>query len=536
MALIPAPIARAWNAMRARPENPESRPQLMIVGANNAKVRVTPEVALGVSAIWACIDCIASAMSSSDWNVYSGNRGMNDQQFLPGDGLQWVLNTRFNPEMTAQSGKRALMISALAAGNGYAEIVRDMAGRIVELWPIAWDRALLKRRLDSGELYLQVHNDYGDIIAELPMRDVFHIRGPGLTGILGDNTFARAVQTIAMSVALDQFAAAYFANGAQMGVVLEYPGLGKMDDATYTRLKDSWNERHGGGARAFRTGFIDGGMKLHQITVEAEKAQMIDARNQQIEECCRWFRVPPHKIGHLLRSTNNNIEHQGLEFSRDTLRPWKVEIEQEADYKLVPARGAKRFICIDTDWAAEGDFKSRMEGFQIGRNMGVYSANDILRKLGENTISKADGGDLRIVNGAAIPLQRVGENYPNGGNPPVQTGAPGDEPAPDDEDEDGQQSDELLEDWARGIFNRIAARVANRLQDLERQQHPDAEKRARQDGLAYAEKVLQEIQPALDRRWPGSDGRVQAMAARVVFGFDAGSAASELFQSLKGKP
>ncbi len=82
MALIPASITRTWNAIRARPENQESRPQLMFVGANNAKVRVTPEVALGVSAIWACIDCIASAMSSSDWNVYSGNRGMNGSPSL----------------------------------------------------------------------------------------------------------------------------------------------------------------------------------------------------------------------------------------------------------------------------------------------------------------------------------------------------------------------------------------------------------------------------------------------------------------------
>lgn len=530
MALMPAPVTRAVNAVVTRLINPLRGRFAFFSGRNNANVRVTPEIAMMVSAIWACIDCVAKAMSSSEWNVYSGTRGLNDQKFLPLDGLQYVLNTRMNPEMTAQSGKRALMIAALGWGNGYAEIVRDMAGRIVELWPLAPDRCWLKRDPASGLLVLEVHNDYGEVVATLDMRDVFHIRGPGISGVLGDNTFAKAVQTISMSVALDQFAAAYFANGAQMGVVLEYPGLGKMDDATYNRLKDSWNEKHAGGARAFRTGFLDGGMKLHQITVEAEKAQMIEARNQQIEECCRWFSVPPHKIGHLARATNNNIEHQGLEFSRDTLRPWKVEIEQEADFKLVPARGAKRFIVLDIDWAAEGDFKSRMEGFQIGRGMGVYSANDILRKLGENTISKADGGDLRIVNGAAIPLDRVGENYPGGPAKPVQTLAPA---APEGEDAEDPEGEDVLEDWVRSVFARISAMVQNRREA--HAAHADADRRAQVDGLGYIDKALQDVLPSMIERWPSSQKDLELAAVCVVRGGQPAAQAAELIRILKGK-
>lgn len=527
MALIPARVSRMFNAAVTRFSNP-LRGRFTWIGPNNAKVRVTPEIAMMVSAIWACIDCVAKAMSSSDWNVYSGTRGLNDQKFLPQDGLQYVLNTRFNPEMTAQSGKRALMIAALGWGNGYAEIVRDMAGRIVELWPLAPDRCWLKRDPVTWLLFLEVHNDYGEVVAKLDMRDVYHVRGPGINGILGDNTFAKAVQTISMSVALDQFSAAYFANGAQMGVVLEYPGLGKMDDATYNRLKESWGDRHGGARQAFKTGFLDGGMKLHQIVVEAEKAQMVESRNQQIEECCRWFSVPPHKIGHLARATNNNIEHQGLEFSRDTLRPWKVEAEQEADYKLVPARGSKRFVVVDIDWAAEGDFKSRMEGMQIGRNIGVYSTNDVLRKLGENTISEADGGELRIVNGAAIPLERVGENYAaQPGTQPVQPGAPG---ADDDEDRD---EDEVLEDWVTSVFARISAMVQNRREA--HAAHDDAENRAQFDGLAYITKALQDLKPPMINRWPGAGRGLEIAAVKVVRGADPATAAADLIRILKGK-
>lgn len=512
-----APVRKLWNAMRTQPTNPQRGSVLQFIGSNNARVNVTPEIALMVSAVWACIDVISSAMASSDWNVYSGTRGTSDQEALPDDTLQYILNTRPNPEMTAQSAKRALMIAAAGWGNGYAEIVRDMAGRIVELWPLPPDRCEQRRDLETGALFLRVTNEWNAGWVDLDMRDVFHIRGPGVSGVLGDNQFAKAVQSIAMSVALDQFGSAYFANGTQMGVVLEYTGLGKLDEPTVERIEKSWENRHRGAKKSFRVGFLEGGMKLHQLTVEAEKAQLVEAKYQQIEEICRWWRVPPHKIAHLLRATNNNIEHQGLEFSRDTLRPWKCEIQQEADFKLIPARGPRKFVEIDLDWAAEGDFKSRMEGFQIGRGMGVYSANDILRKLGENTISAAEGGDLRIVNGAALKLSDVGAAYA------------GVAPRPQEEDAD------VMEAWVRSVFQRIRKRQDNRRSDLERAGRGDARQQSRLDALSTVTAAIDEISDALHARWPGSRFAAESYATRVALGTDPVKAASDLMRQLERK-
>lgn len=526
MALNPLTLVRrAWNAMRSQPVDPQRGSVLQFIGPNNARVPVTPEIALMSSAVWACIDCIAAAMASSDWNVYAGTRGMSDQQFLADDSLQYILNTRPNPEMTAQSGKRALMIAAAGWGNGYAEIVRDRAGRIAEVWPLAPDRCEQRRDHDTGELFLRVYNDWSGGYVELDMRDVFHVRGPGITGVLGDSPFARAVQTIAMSVALEQFAASYFANNTQMGVVLEYPGLGKMDDPTFERLKQSWENRHKGSRKAFRVGFLDGGMKLHQLLVEAEKAQLVDARYQQVEEICRWWRVPPHKVAHLLRSTNNNIEHQGLEFSRDTLRPWKVEIEQESDFKLIAARGPRKFVCIDLDWAAEGDFKSRMEGYQIGRAMGVYSGNDILRKLGENTIGK--DGDIRIVQGAMIKLEDVGQAYAKP--------APATQPTEEEEADDAASgdADDVMEAWVRSVYQRIKNRQDKRRADLIRGGRDNAERQAQLDAMAYIDEAVEDVLPAVRARFPGAANALAFHALEVVRGADPAVAAADLFKQLE---
>lgn len=369
-----------------------------------AGIHVTPEVAFQSAAVWACMDVIASSVASSSWNVHEW-LAQDKQSFLYNDPLQRVLNVRMNPEMTAKSGKYALTLMAVAFGNGYAEIERDLSNRPIALWPLNTDRVTPYRADDDGRLIYRVFNEGADP-SYLEQQDIFHVRGPGLTGLLGDNTVAKAVRSIALSVAQARFAETYFANNAQLGLIVTTEGT--MTDASFERLKGQLDVKHGGVGRAFKALILDQVKAVSRDTVKADETQMVEARNQMVEEICRWFRVPPHKVQHLVHATFDNIEHLGLEFARDTLRPWKIEIEQECEFKLFSARGKSRFVVVDTAWASQGDFKSRMEGYQIGRGMGVYSANDILRKEGENTIGPE--GDIRVLNSAAIPLERVGEN------------------------------------------------------------------------------------------------------------------------------
>ena len=422
---ILSPITKALSALRVKPANPDDRGLVNVILSNNAKIRVTHENAIEASAVWACIDIIASSLSSSDWNVYEGVRGADNTSATPEDVLHYILNTRMNPEMTGQAGKRALLLAAVGYGNGYAEIERDMAGRIIALWPIAPDRVEVRRPLEGGPLFYRVMQDYTGGFIDMEQKDIFHLRGAGLLGFMGDSVLLRSIQTVSQALALDAFASSYFGNNTQLGTVFVYKG-GKLDDTHYGRLKETIEERHRGAHKAFRSAIFDGGdWDVKSIGTTADKAQLIEAKQQVIEDICRYFHVPPHKVQHLLRATNNNIEHQGLEFTRDTLRPWVKEIEQEADYKLVPYR-ARKFVQLDLDWAELGDYKSRAEAYQIYRNMGVFSANDVLRKLGENTIGAE--GDIRIVQGANVRLEDVGIAYTNG----TQAPDPADTPRTDD--------------------------------------------------------------------------------------------------------
>lgn len=499
-------LARVWNRIASGLANPQRSRRFGFLGPNNANVPVTHETAFMVAAVWACIDVISASLAASDWNVYAGVRGADDKKVLPNDGLQYVLNTRFNPEMTAQSGKRALGIAAAGYGNGYAEIERDLSSRIVAMWPIVPNRVEVVRN-EEGRMVYRVTQDYGGGFVDLEPENVFHIRGGSVHGFAGDDMVSKAIQTIAMAIALDQFGAAYFANGTQIGGVIE--SAGKLDDAAFDRLTKQWNSKHQGAGNAFKVGILEGGVKFSPLTTDAEKAQLIEAKYQIIEEVCRWFRVPPHKIAHLLRATNNNIEHQGLEFSRDTLRPWVQEIQQEADFKLIPYRTPK-FLELDVDWAEQGDYMSRAAAYQVLRGCGVFSVNDVLRKLGENTIGKV--GDVRTMNGAAVRLEDVGKNMlpkPGAGAPPSGDGGA------------------AKAAWLTSVYARIARRHANGARDMRDAGHADWEQRNRSTSLAYARSQVDEMAETLGEQHE----LAQLWAIKVLDGTDPNVAALAVLEN-----
>lgn len=382
------------------PENPQNRGVGWFT-ARAAGITVTPEIALQVSTVWACVEIITKAVSSQAWNVYE-RLPDGDRELLLNDQVAYLLNARANPEMSAISAREAITMAAVAFGNGYAEIEWDRMNRPVAIWPLSPDR-VEPIRVD-GRLCYRVYNQLGPATI-LEMEDVIHIHGIGLSGLVGNNIIHQATHTIALSIAAERFAETYFGNNTQIGGVLTYPQ--KLDDPSFARLKQEWIETHAGPRNAHRPAILDQGAKWEQMAVGAEDAQMNQTRQAQVVEICRWFGVPPHKVAELTRSTNNNIEHQGMEFVRDACKPWAVRSQQEIDYKLLDTRGKDRFSEIDLEPLSQGDAVSRMTYYTGMRAMGVYNANDILKMEHKNTIGAE--GDIRIVNSASIRLQDVGK-------------------------------------------------------------------------------------------------------------------------------
>jgi HK97 family phage portal protein len=365
-------------------------------------VTISMDSALTISAVWACVMAVTNAISRCPWQVYA--RKGTKQELLPEDPLVYLLNTRPNPEMTAIALREQLSISALTWGNGYAEIQRDLANRVVALWPLMPHRMQMMRDGEDlgGKLYY-LYSQQDGAQKRLEVDDVYHVHGPGITGLVGDNLVARAVLAMGLSAAQERFASTYFGNNTQLGGVLEYAK--KLDPKDLEKLRQQWSDRYGGPQKAFKPAILEDGMTWKPYDIKADDAQLVDSRKFSVVEICRFYGVPPHKVMHLQDAHFANIEQQNIEFVGDGVEPWCLRYAQEGDYKLLSDRGARRFTRFDTTRLLQGDFKSRMEGYQIGRRIGVYSTNDILTREGDNPIGAE--GDVRLVEANMVTLDRV---------------------------------------------------------------------------------------------------------------------------------
>jgi HK97 family phage portal protein len=232
-----------------------------------------------------------------------------------------------------------------------------------------------------------------------------HIPGLGFDGLIGYSPIAIAKNAVGLAIATEEYGAKFFANGAAPGGVLEHPGTIKDPQ----KVKESWNAAYQGSQNAHRVAVLEEGMKYQPIGISPEQAQFLETRKFQINEIARIFRVPPHMLADLEKSSFSNIEQQSLEFVKYTLDPWVVRWEQSmCRALLMESEKPIVFIKFNVDGLLRGDYVSRMNGYATARQNGWMSANDIRELENLDRIPAEFGGDLYLINGAMTKLQDAG--------------------------------------------------------------------------------------------------------------------------------
>jgi HK97 family phage portal protein len=235
--------------------------------------------------------------------------------------------------------------------------------------------------------------------------EVLHIPGLGFDGLVGYSPIAMAKNAIGMAIACEEFGSKFFAHGAAPSGVLEHPGTIK-DPA---RVRETWQGQFGGSANSGKVAVLEEGMKYTPISISPEQAQFLETRKFQINEIARIFRIPPHMVGDLEKSSFSNIEQQSLEFVKYTLDPWVIRWEQALSRALLrPGEKSNLFFRFNLEGLLRGDYQSRMSGYATARQNGWMSANDIRTLEDLDHIPQEDGGDLYLINGNMLPLNRAG--------------------------------------------------------------------------------------------------------------------------------
>ena len=302
------------------------------------------------------------------------------------------------------------MTHLLLWGNAYAQIIRNGKGEIIALYPLMPDRMAVDRDV-NGQLYYEYTTSADDAptvkgsIVRLKPSDVLHIPGLGFDGLVGYSPIAMAKNAIGLAIATEEYGSKFFANGAQPSGVLEHPGTIKDPQ----RIRDSWMSQFGGSANSNKIAVLEEGLKYTPISISPEQAQFLETRKFQINEIARIFRVPPHMVGDLEKSSFSNIEQQSLEFVKYTLEPWLVRWEQSIQRTLFSAEEKKTyFVRFNVEGLLRGDYASRMNGYAVGRQNGWMSANDIRELENLDRIPAEEGGDLYLINGNMLPLKDAG--------------------------------------------------------------------------------------------------------------------------------
>jgi len=340
--------------------------------ATSSGVHVNERTALQYTPFWASVRVISGTLAALPFIVYrrldAGKERINDHP------VYTLLHDRPNEYIDSITFIETLQTHVLTYGNGYAEIQRDGAGRPVALWPLLPDRTF--RKISQGGIpYYEVHMSEGGTV-NLPDYNVLHIKGLGFDGYTGYNVVSYHKEAIGYGIAVKEYGHRFFGNNASIGGILEHPNT--LSDAAAKRLEESWNKTEAGLSKAHRTKVLEEGMKWTKVGVEPEQAQALEVQKYTVDDCSRIFNIPPHKIGSLERATFSNIEEQNIDFVTQTMFYWFRKWEQECNYKLIlPANRRTIFCEILVDGLLRGDTKSRYEAYNIGRNGGWLSADDI---------------------------------------------------------------------------------------------------------------------------------------------------------------
>ena len=378
-------------------------------GLSTSGNRVNNQTAMRTTAVYACVRILSEAIASIPLNFYRYTSDGGKEKYLA-HPLYYLLHDEPNPEMTSFVFRETLMGHLLLWGNAYAQIIRNGKGQVLALFPLLPDRMQVDR--DSAGRLVYTYTRYRDEAGskrdfetiKLLKEDVLHIPGLGFDGLIGYSPIAMAKNAIGMSMAAEDYGATFFANGATPGGILEHPGIVKDPE----RLRESWHAQFSG-KNSHNIAVLEEGMTFKPMSIPPNEAQFLETRKFQIDEIARIFRVPPHMVGDLEKSSFSNIEQQSLEFVKYTLNPWVARWEQSlAHALLLPGEKTKYVVKFNVDGLLRGDYQSRMNGYAIGRQNGWLSANDIRELENMNRIPAEEGGDEYLINGNMTKMKDAG--------------------------------------------------------------------------------------------------------------------------------
>ena len=378
-------------------------------------MRVTPDAALRLTAVWACVRILSETLASMPFCMYR-NKPNGGKEFVTDHPIARLFNKAPNSFQTPFEWRELLQAHLTLRGNAYNRIITDRKGEIVELQPMHPDRTKIER-LDSGSYRYQFLQPDGTWLA-LNRGEVWHLRGLSFDGLTGMSPIELARDAVGMGLSAQEYGARFFQNDARPGGVIEFNGTFKDKEARQTFIQ-SWQAGQAGASRG-KTAVLEHDMKYKEIGLNNADAQFIEARKFQVTEIARLFRIPPHMVADLDRATFSNIEHQSLEFVLHTMTPWAERWESSVETNLLLDSESDLEIEFDFSNLLRGDHSARAAYYGSGITNGWMTRNEARRMEGYDPIAGLDMPlqQLNMTSAASNPMNNAPGKEETGPIPP----------------------------------------------------------------------------------------------------------------------
>jgi HK97 family phage portal protein len=376
-------------------------------------IPVTAETSLTYSAIYSAVTLLVSTCCSLPLKKYRkrDNGDIEEKHDL----YTYLLNFRPNPEMDSRTYNEVMEANLLLRGNAYAEKEFNDLDEVIALWPIP-AQYMYPVRMDDGSIWYAYIGPTG-IRKLIPGKKILHVKDFSLDGFQGLSRVSQARLGIELGLSQEALAVNLMVNDGRPSGVIETPN--ELDDDTLEEFKEEWRNTGSGITEKGKTIILEKGMIFKPISLSPKDTEFVLSRNFQVQEIARWFRVPPHMLYDLTRSTYSNIEKQSQDFATYSLLPildrfifaYMFDFYIEKDIiKVMRNRLFKMDVMLEYDLSSllRADVKTRHEVYNLGSSIGMYSINDNLRAERKDTIGK--DGDIRTIQNNRIPLSQVEAN------------------------------------------------------------------------------------------------------------------------------
>lgn len=346
---------------------------------------IDANTAMSFTAVFACNRVLSETLASCPIFLYEKDSKGNRVQVTDAPEYQLMHYTP-NPEMTPGQFKETGMSNMNLGGNFIAQKVFNLHGDLLELRPILWNRVRIDIDKNTGRLLYFI-----DGKTEPKTRDeILHIPGLTLDGYIGVTPLTYAALTIDIGLSQDKFERNFYHNRASTSGIFQYPN--ELGDEAFQRLKKDIKRNYTGLQNAGVPMILEGGGQFKEVTMKLTDAQFLESKRFRIEDVCRIFRIPLHLVQDLTRSTNNNIEHQSLEFIVYTMLPWFKRWEENLNLQLLSneSKRKNRYFEFKVDALLRGDAQTRASAYAQGRQWGWLSVNDIRRLENMDPIENGD--------------------------------------------------------------------------------------------------------------------------------------------------